>query len=1192
MPVGSDLINLREVYIVDTFETWVNRTNQIISAINPLQVYEVQVGATGGLLRQTGELAGNYNGVVTLSVNPGPGIATHNFDGTTRTIVDFRYYDDYGLTLTGGASGSSLRVASNDEYIVNDISDTSEGRIEGVAKKVKARHMLPPEIDVGDLVINGNLIVNGNLSTFGGNDFIASNDLRIEDKQIELAFQQAIPLTLTGVTGGTFLLGATAYYFAASTGLTPEFYGYIQGYTGVPAGPTAIATVGSPFSDPFGPEDFGATGFLSQSEIGSPRYQYTFKGSITSAFLNDTQLDEGGIVLKGKNGDKELLWIYSDNDTGEYYNGWMSNVNLGVVGTTNSIISRLYRSFGYNGINQSEFVFAAESTKNAELILGEVVSTPTTATLTGNTWKITRSSGNNNLVFSFGTGPNSVAETFRIVNGASGQTYPNVSVFNFARNFNVDMLDGAHAYTGATASSIPVSDIYGRIDENWLNAASLRRRFTVASHGFIVGDVLRINSSGNFVKAIATTSENAEVVGVVSQVHNTNEFTLTYRGRISGLNGSLNTEEATAFVTGNVYFLSANSAGKMIADPDFNSSTRLDPGEIRKPLLLATSATEGFLLGYVGVKLIEPTDQVYLPGLVPVGAIYPYAGSPQTLTSEWLICDGDVYQADLYPELYNTISRTYSGRIVFSSTGTVGVVSGGLRGLQVGHVITINGTNVSITNINVPTSSITVSQSFNAGTYILNPFQDSSGRNLFFVPDLRTRIPVGSSVGNVVYDSFGLTSYASGDIGGSETITLTESQLPPHFHNLPAQNATINTGISTVSVAGGAGVIPSSNVGSGTPIDIRQPYLSTHYIIRAKNNTAATILTGHNHDLFYVRYDTEIQPNFGLSGGTTAAFYRSKIGAAYSENVYTKVQSDGRYYTQSQADSRFINLDGDAGISGEFSLSGNTFIVTNDTLTFIGSMEQRLPAPFRGFNVIANPGAIGNDTQKTAFSVLAYNTGTGKNSLTETFVYGDLTVFGNGVSGGLGNSVTANSDVCFSVDSLESRVTIEGRNSRPPVMDMFNGGIGQATNYIGTITGLTFPTQFHHAANKAYVDNMATVYAQNVTFVNRKFNGGSDIDETVDTANPVTFTNLTPGIWVFHFTYQPANTQSPKIARYSSGAYTEARQYNSNNQNILEFHFVAPVESVGTATIQITQDGGDLNPARIRGYIAGYRLGR
>lgn len=56
-------------------------------------------------------------------------------------------------------------------------------------------------------------------------------------------------------------------------------------------------------------------------------------------------------------------------------------------------------------------------------------------------------------------------------------------------------------------------------------------------------------------------------------------------------------------------------------------------------------------------------------------------------------------------------------------------------------------------------------------------FGTSINSNNFVLPDLRGRIPVGSGQGD------GLTNRTIGDIGGSETHTLTIAEIPSHAHN-------------------------------------------------------------------------------------------------------------------------------------------------------------------------------------------------------------------------------------------------------------------------------------------------------------------------------------------------------------------------------------------------------------------------
>jgi microcystin-dependent protein len=62
------------------------------------------------------------------------------------------------------------------------------------------------------------------------------------------------------------------------------------------------------------------------------------------------------------------------------------------------------------------------------------------------------------------------------------------------------------------------------------------------------------------------------------------------------------------------------------------------------------------------------------------------------------------------------------------------------------------------------------------------------GQNTFAVPDLRGRLPIHTGTGP------GLSSYNLGQLGGSETVTLTSAQLPAHTHTAQVTNAAASTG--------------------------------------------------------------------------------------------------------------------------------------------------------------------------------------------------------------------------------------------------------------------------------------------------------------------------------------------------------------------------------------------------------------
>lgn len=85
-------------------------------------------------------------------------------------------------------------------------------------------------------------------------------------------------------------------------------------------------------------------------------------------------------------------------------------------------------------------------------------------------------------------------------------------------------------------------------------------QFTQVAHGFAKGDILRYNGT-DFIKALADTSENARMVGMVSEIITANTFKLMVSGYVSGLSLGL------GLVAGTTYYLSDTVAGGLIAVP-------------------------------------------------------------------------------------------------------------------------------------------------------------------------------------------------------------------------------------------------------------------------------------------------------------------------------------------------------------------------------------------------------------------------------------------------------------------------------------------------------------------------------------------------------------------------------------------------------------------------------------------------
>ena len=148
--------------------------------------------------------------------------------------------------------------------------------------------------------------------------------------------------------------------------------------------------------------------------------------------------------------------------------------------------------------------------------------------------------------------------------------------------------DSIVRWDGTTGSAIQNSTKV-TIDDNGTMGVPI----TQSSHGFSVGDVLKSSgSNGAYAKAQADSAANAEMVGIVIAVADTNNFTLSVSSRIS-VAAAVPDETA-----GTVLFLSPSSAGALqTAEPS-------TAGQISKPVAVVTTAnSEMILLNYRGESI-------------------------------------------------------------------------------------------------------------------------------------------------------------------------------------------------------------------------------------------------------------------------------------------------------------------------------------------------------------------------------------------------------------------------------------------------------------------------------------------------------------------------------------------------------------------------------------------------------------
>ena len=125
---------------------------------------------------------------------------------------------------------------------------------------------------------------------------------------------------------------------------------------------------------------------------------------------------------------------------------------------------------------------------------------------------------------------------------------------------------------------------------------------------------------------------------------------------------------------------------------------------------------------------------------------------------------------------------------------------------------------------------------------LLGTTYGGNGQTTFALPDLRGRVPVHQGQGP------GLSPYDLGQVGGTETTTLTVNQMPSHNHFIaansgpgttaaPASNAALAASTARdrlyTTNATNTNLAPASlsPTGGNQPVSILQPYLVINFII-------------------------------------------------------------------------------------------------------------------------------------------------------------------------------------------------------------------------------------------------------------------------------------------------------------------------------------------------------------------------
>lgn len=142
-------------------------------------------------------------------------------------------------------------------------------------------------------------------------------------------------------------------------------------------------------------------------------------------------------------------------------------------------------------------------------------------------------------------------------------------------------------------------------------------------------------------------------------------------------------------------------------------------------------------------------------------------------------------------------------------------------------------------------------------------YGSGDGSTTFNVPNLQTRVPVGSGSG-----------YELGTTGGEATHTLTVDEMPSHTHSSQGYAMVNDSGDWSALISNGQATTQTVNVTGGSqPHNNMQPYTVVNYIIATGKDTGVSV-----SDIIMGAQAIPLEVQYGGTGATNVADVRKKFG--------------------------------------------------------------------------------------------------------------------------------------------------------------------------------------------------------------------------------------------------------------------------------------------------------------------------
>jgi len=150
---------------------------------------------------------------------------------------------------------------------------------------------------------------------------------------------------------------------------------------------------------------------------------------------------------------------------------------------------------------------------------------------------------------------------------------------DFMSETNPALVTALHTYDVLPQSAVVPTDPDDFANKSYvdgLTAPAISVPINQVAHGFVAGDVIRISGVNTYAKAQADSPVNAEVVGIVTEVTDVDNFVYITEGIVS--------DGTPVFAAGDVLFLSRTTAGELV---DTDTSTI---GEVSFPLAVVSES--------------------------------------------------------------------------------------------------------------------------------------------------------------------------------------------------------------------------------------------------------------------------------------------------------------------------------------------------------------------------------------------------------------------------------------------------------------------------------------------------------------------------------------------------------------------------------------------------------------------------